>query len=77
MTELDFAFQTVCHRTVQAEKSLARRQELIAMLAAKGQPTADVEASLGVVHAMLGALRAQRSDIARKLRHRSRKSQVR
>ena len=77
MTELDFAFQTVCHRTLQAEKRLARRQELIAMLTAKGQPTTEVEASLGVVHAMLGSLRAQRSDIARKLRHRARRWQRR
>jgi len=77
MTDLDFTFQTVCHRTLQAEKRLARHQELVAMLAAKGQPTTEVEATLGAVHAMLGALRAQRSDIARKLRYRARKSQPR
>jgi hypothetical protein len=77
MTELDFTFQTICHRTIQAEKRLARHHELVAKLAAKGQPTTEVEASLGAVHAVLGALRAQRSDIARKLRFRARKWQLR
>src|SRR5258706_954789 len=46
MTELDFEFQTVCHRTHQAEKHLARQQALVAMLAAKGQDTAEAEPSL-------------------------------
>ena len=74
MTELDFEFQTVCHRTAQAEKRFARQQELVAMLMAKGQPTNEVEASLTVANAALLTLRTQRSDMARQLRDRARKS---
>jgi hypothetical protein len=74
MTELDFEFQTVCHRTTQAEKRLARQRELVAMLAAKGQPTGDLEASLTATDAALHSLRTQRSDMARKIRYRARKS---
>jgi len=77
MTELDFEFQTVCHRTAQAEKRLARQQELVTMLAAKGQPTGDIEASLTATNAALLSLRTQRSDMARKMRVRARKSQFR
>jgi hypothetical protein len=77
VTELDFEFQTVCHRTSQAEKRLARQQALVAMLSAKGQPTGEIQATLNVANATLLDLRTQRSDIARKLRYRARKSQPR
>src|SRR5690242_19547975 len=73
MTELDLAFQTVCHRTLQAEKSLARQQALIAMLASKGQVPNEVEASLSATHARLGTLRAQRAEMARLLRRHAHK----
>lgn len=74
MTELDFEFQTVCHRTTQAEKRLARQQALVAMLTEKGQLTAEVEASVSACSSALLSLRTQRSDMARKLRTRARKS---
>lgn len=77
MTELDFEFQTVCHRTTQAEKRLARQRDLVTMLASKGQPTAEIEASLIATNAALLNLRTQRSDMARKIRVRARKSQFR
>jgi hypothetical protein len=74
MTELDFEFQTVCHRTIQTEKRIARQLELATLLTEKGQPTADVQASLSAMHATLGDLRAKRSDMARKLRYQARKT---
>jgi hypothetical protein len=74
MTELDFEFQTVCHRTIQAEKRLARQQALVAMLTEKGEPVETVTATLGETHVTLGALRAQRAEIAKKLRLKARRS---
>jgi hypothetical protein len=77
MTELDFEFQTVCHRAIQAEKRLARQQALVAMLAEKGECVEAVAATLGETHTALGALRAQRAEIAKKLRLKARKSHSR
>src|SRR5690349_7527566 len=74
MTELDFEFQTVCHRTIQAEKRLARQQALIAVLAQKGEPVETVTATIGETHMALGALRARRAEMAKKLRVKARKS---
>ena len=73
MTHLDHDFKSVCQRTQQAERRIARQQELVAILMERGEPVGSVSDSLVAMHANLATLRTQRSEMARQLRYRARR----
>jgi hypothetical protein len=73
MSLLDHEFKTLCQRTDQAERRIARHQELVATKRQRGEAVEAETGFLVVLQTTLQQLRAQRSEMARQLRYRARR----